>query len=122
VRTTLTIRTDEKLREALRKRAALQGKTVSELAREILSEALEERPMIAQIGHLQGRLKHPSDTSDAWRKKIRERNWRPIRARRDAEVTRRLNELFAEPEIEQEQARSVSELDAAGTDWSDERW
>lgn len=77
MRTTLTIRTDEKLREALRKRAALQGKTVSELAREILSEALEERPMSTRIGHLQGRLEHLPDTSDAWRKKIRERNWRP---------------------------------------------
>lgn len=45
-----------------------------------------------------------------------------VRARRDAEVTRRLNKLFAEPEIAQEQASSASELDAAGTDWSDERW
>jgi metal-responsive CopG/Arc/MetJ family transcriptional regulator len=45
-----------------------------------------------------------------------------VRARRDAEVTKRLNELFAEPEIAQEQARSASELDAAGTAWNDERW
>ena len=45
-----------------------------------------------------------------------------VRARRDAEVTKRLNELFAEPEIAQEQARSASELDAAETAWSDERW
>lgn len=77
MRTTLTIRTNEKLREALQKRAALQGKSVSGLAREILSEALEERPMAARIGHLQGRLKLPAEASDAWRKKIRERNWRP---------------------------------------------
>ena len=77
MRTTLTIRTDEKLREALRKRAALQGKTISELAREILSEALEERPMSTRIGHLEGRLACHPDTSDAWRKTIRERNWRP---------------------------------------------
>lgn len=45
-----------------------------------------------------------------------------VRARRDAEVTRRLNELFADPAIAQEQARTASELDAVGTDWSDERW
>jgi metal-responsive CopG/Arc/MetJ family transcriptional regulator len=45
-----------------------------------------------------------------------------VRARRDAEVTKRLNELFAEPEIAQEQSRSASELDAAGTDWNDEGW
>ena len=67
---------DEKLREALRERATLQGKTVSQLAREILSEALEERPLAARIGHLRGRLKLPPDTSDALRE-IRARNWRP---------------------------------------------
>lgn len=45
-----------------------------------------------------------------------------VRARRDAEVTRRLNELFADVELGREQARTASELDAAGTDWSNERW
>ncbi len=77
MRATLTIRADEKLRAALRKRAATQGKTVSELAREILSEALEERPMSLRTGHLRGQLELPADTSDPWRKQIRERNWRP---------------------------------------------
>lgn len=45
-----------------------------------------------------------------------------VRARRDAEVTRRLNELFAAPDLAQEQAHAAAELDAAGTDWSDESW
>jgi metal-responsive CopG/Arc/MetJ family transcriptional regulator len=45
-----------------------------------------------------------------------------VLARRDAEVTRRLNELFAAPDLAQEQARTAGELDAVGTDWSDERW
>jgi len=45
-----------------------------------------------------------------------------VRARRDADITRRLNELFADPQLTQEQARGASELDVAGTDWSDERW
>lgn len=45
-----------------------------------------------------------------------------VHARRDAEVTKRLNELFANRELAQEQARTASELDAVGTDWSDERW
>jgi metal-responsive CopG/Arc/MetJ family transcriptional regulator len=45
-----------------------------------------------------------------------------VGARRDAEVTRRLNELFSDVELAREQARSASELDAAGTDWSGERW
>ncbi len=45
-----------------------------------------------------------------------------VRACRDAEVTRRLNELFADVELARAQARTASELDAVGTDWSDERW
>jgi len=45
-----------------------------------------------------------------------------VRAKRDAEITRRLNELFADPELAWAQARTTSELDTAGTDWSDERW
>jgi hypothetical protein len=98
--TTLTLRTDEELRAALRRKAELQGKTVSELAREILTEALAERPLSERVGHLRGRLpSHPSSSaregkklreprrkgpepaasggaSDAWRDQLRRRNWR----------------------------------------------
>jgi hypothetical protein len=45
-----------------------------------------------------------------------------VRARRDTEVTRRLNDLFANPDLAQEQARTATELDRVGTDWSEERW
>ena len=45
-----------------------------------------------------------------------------VRARRDAEITRRLNELFAAPDRAQQQRRDASELDRLGSDWSDERW
>lgn len=45
-----------------------------------------------------------------------------VRARRDAEITRRLNELFASPEMTKKQRDEAAELDAAGTDWTDERW
>lgn len=45
-----------------------------------------------------------------------------VRARRDAEITRRLNELFAAPELAGHQRREASELDAIGTPWADERW
>ena len=45
-----------------------------------------------------------------------------LRARRDAAVTRRLNELFANEEVVAEQQRLTREMDAAGTDWSDESW
>ncbi len=75
--TTLTIRTDESLREALEKRAEAQGKSLSEVAREILLRALEERPMNARTGHIKGRLKLPRRATEAWRKEVRKRNWRP---------------------------------------------
>jgi metal-responsive CopG/Arc/MetJ family transcriptional regulator len=45
-----------------------------------------------------------------------------VRARRDAEITRRLNELFATPDLVDQHSREASELDGIGTDWSDERW
>jgi metal-responsive CopG/Arc/MetJ family transcriptional regulator len=45
-----------------------------------------------------------------------------VRARRDAEITRRLNELFAREEIGAAQKADASHLDRAGTDWENERW
>lgn len=45
-----------------------------------------------------------------------------VRARRDAEITRRLNELFARREFAEEHRREASALDATGTPWTDERW
>lgn len=75
---TLTIQTDEKLHAALRERAELQGKTISELAREILSEAVALRPLRDRIGHLRGQLASlPEEDPDPWRRQIKERNWRP---------------------------------------------
>jgi plasmid stability protein len=76
MRTTLTIRTDPELRKALEERAFAQGKTVSALAREILREALDERPMELRTGHLRGRLRLGGVRSGSWREVLRERNWR----------------------------------------------
>lgn len=45
-----------------------------------------------------------------------------VRTRRDAEVTRRLNELFSDPASAADQAGAASALDTAGTEWNDERW
>ena len=45
-----------------------------------------------------------------------------VRARRDADVTKRLNQLFAETDLAGEQLRTANELDSVGSDWSDERW
>ena len=74
--TTLTVRTDESLREALRNRAASRGKTISDVVREILEEALIERPVGLRAGHLRGHLNRPDGDDDPWRRQLRERNWR----------------------------------------------
>lgn len=45
-----------------------------------------------------------------------------VRARRDAEITRSLNELFADSEAAKQHVEESQTLDRVGTDWSDERW
>ena len=45
-----------------------------------------------------------------------------LAARRDSEITRRLNELFANEEVAAEQRRLTRGMDSAGTDWSTEEW
>lgn len=75
--TTLTVRTDDELRGALARRAEAQGKTLSEVVREILEEALVERPREARIAHLRGSLRLPRPETEPWRSRLRERNWRP---------------------------------------------
>ena len=74
--TTLTVRTDRNMREALEERAQAQGLTVSELVRRLLEEAISERPLAQRVGHLKGRLELSDPGADAWRNRLRERNWR----------------------------------------------
>ena len=45
-----------------------------------------------------------------------------LHQRQDTDVTRRLNELFADPALAREQLRTAAELDTVGTDWGDENW
>lgn len=45
-----------------------------------------------------------------------------VRARRDAEVTRRLNEIFSDESRREEQRRETRELTELGVDWASERW
>lgn len=71
----MTIRTDEELRNALVERAHAMGTSVSEVVRQILRDALEEKPLAERIGHLEGSLEL-GENDDAWRRQIRERNWR----------------------------------------------
>ncbi len=75
--TTITIRTDPSLREALDARAAATGKTISVLVREILEDALADRTIEDRAGHLKGRLVLYERSSESWKKRLRERNWRP---------------------------------------------
>jgi metal-responsive CopG/Arc/MetJ family transcriptional regulator len=45
-----------------------------------------------------------------------------VRARRDAEVTRRLDALFADESVREEQRRDAQELAQLGINWDSERW
>jgi hypothetical protein len=47
------------------------------VVREILEEALSERPIGVRAGQLKGRLDVPANDEDPWRRQLRERNWRP---------------------------------------------
>ena len=76
MRSTLTVRTDEAIREALARRAEALGTTVSEVVRRILEDALVERPLRARVGHLRGDLELPIEPPDSWRREIEDRNRR----------------------------------------------
>ena len=45
-----------------------------------------------------------------------------IRARRDAEITRRLDALFADEKLAEQQRQEAIALNDAGIDWSEEGW
>lgn len=75
--TVLTLRVDPVLRTSLARRAKSQGKSLSGLVREILESAVAERPLGARAGHLRGVLRGPARDDSAWRKSLRENNWRP---------------------------------------------
>jgi Arc/MetJ-type ribon-helix-helix transcriptional regulator len=73
---TIAVRVDAALEKAIEERARASGMTVSEVVRETLRDALAERPLSERIGHLRGSLGVRAD-DDAWRRSLRERNWRP---------------------------------------------
>lgn len=75
--TTITIRAPESLRRVLERRARAQRKTISAVAREILEEALAERPMRERTAHLRGKLALGKAAPQTWRDAIRRHNWRP---------------------------------------------
>lgn len=75
-KTTITVRTDDSLREALLSRAQTCGSSLSEVVREILEEALIEKSLGVRVRTLRGALRLP-ESGDAWRDELRSRNWRP---------------------------------------------
>jgi hypothetical protein len=74
---TLTIRLNRAQDRALtaRARARAQGKTRSEVVRELVARGLEEQPLGRRICYFKGRLELASPKS-AWQRRIKERNWR----------------------------------------------
>jgi len=76
--TTLTIRLSRKQREALRRRAAAEKRSESSLVREMIEREMQREFNFDRIRHLVGsiasRPKHWK--KDAWRKHIRQHNWR----------------------------------------------
>lgn len=47
---------------------------------------------------------------------------RALQAKRDATITRKLDEMFADRELLARQRREASDLADAAVDWSDEAW
>jgi hypothetical protein len=46
----------------------------------------------------------------------------PVPTARDKDITRRLNQIFLDPEVAEDQSRGAAELDTVGTDWTDAGW
>jgi hypothetical protein len=73
---TLTIRIERRQRDALNQLARTLGKSVSELVRDILRQALDERPLTSRAGHLAGGLTLPPAPPGSFRARIKASNWR----------------------------------------------
>lgn len=74
--TTITIRADERLRQELEKRAAAFGKSLSEVVRDILEEAVIGASFGERTARLRGSLSLRRRPSEPWRRQLRQRNWR----------------------------------------------
>jgi len=76
VNRTLTISTDQALQDALSRRAQVERKSMSDVAREILESVLGDRPLTASFGKVRSDILFGA-SADAWQRAIRKRNWRP---------------------------------------------
>ena len=73
---TFTIRLGRPESDALARRAKTLGKTRSAVVRELLVDALVERPLAIKAGHLRGRLAIARRRRVSWRQELKARNWR----------------------------------------------
>jgi predicted DNA-binding protein len=75
---TLTIRLAKAQREALRRRALTEKRTESALVREMIQREIQRGFDFERVRHLVGSVASPPKhwEKDAWRKRIRQRNWR----------------------------------------------
>jgi hypothetical protein len=72
----LTIRLDARQQRAIAAAARRQGKSTSAIVREALDRALANRPIATRAAHVEGALDLSSARGSAWRKTLKERNWR----------------------------------------------
>jgi len=75
VERTLTIRLGKGQDEALTGRARALGKTRSELVRDLIDQAITDKPIDGRAGYLKGRVELPRARA-GWRRALKERNWR----------------------------------------------
>ena len=76
--TTLTIRLSIEQRRALKRHATAEKRTESALVREMIQRELQRGFDFERVRHLVGSVASPPKhwEKDAWRKRIRQRNWR----------------------------------------------
>ena len=73
---TFTIRLGRAESDALARRAKTLGKTRSAVVRQLLVDALVQRPLAIKSGHLKGRLAIARRPRVSWRQELKARNWR----------------------------------------------
>ncbi|MCY4029194.1 MAG: hypothetical protein OXH75_23110 [Acidobacteria bacterium] len=101
------------LAKAFARRARLSEQEQDAFARWLLDELESERRWSRAFHASQGQI------AEMAREALADDD---LADRADADVTRRLNELFADPELRREHLQVTAELNAGGTDWGDERW
>lgn len=72
---TLTIRLAKVQDLALARRARSLGRTRSELVRDLIDQAVADRPLGRYLRHLKGRVELPRVKS-GWGRELKNRNWR----------------------------------------------